>query len=238
MEILREIRNNLANQVETVDNTIETIDAYEKELQQLNQIASNQPVSYGTHFIISSLFLRDLLDYLSQWAVESIAYLTGVLAHGVMVIDHLVPFEMDVQEVTYVSGDIVSSTEALCSLDDKGFVLAATAHSHPGSGAGATNPSGVDMQHHQMLETNGYKAAGIIMTRDGYFRCYSKDMPFTVQVVGSDVQEISPNTYKLITVMQEHDESSSSDDYESKGKDEDNEKRSIFRISKKQISAG
>jgi len=233
MEVLREIRSNLLGQVKTIDSTIEKIENYEDKLQLLRDKALQEDVFDGVRYVISSLFLRDILNYLSQWDVESIAYLTGVSTQGGMVIDHLVPFDMDVQEVTYVSGDIVSSTQSLCALDDKGFVLAATAHSHPGSGAAATHPSGIDMNHHEMLETSGYKAVGIIMTRDGHFRFYSKDMPFSVQVVGSDVVEVGPNTYKLIDTdidesTQGHIVTGNNDDKEKE--EEHHEKRRFFGI--------
>lgn len=219
MKVLHDIRDNLIQQVETISSTIEKIEKKEEQLQLLREESATPQATDGGHFMLSSFFLRDVLQYLAQWPVESLTYLTGMNVGGVMVIDQLVPFAMDVQNATYVSGDIISSTEALCMLDDKGFALAATAHTHPGSGSTATHPSGIDFKHHRRLEGGGYEALGIILTRDGHVRFYSGGMPFFVEVVGEDVVNVGENVYQLLDVALPESECTDGTNDKTKGRE-------------------
>ncbi len=150
------------------------------------------------NFLISSLFLRKCYSYLMRGVEEAVTYLSGVEVGETAVIDQLVPFRMDVQEITSARGDIVSSTEVLILLSDRGYALQGIAHCHPGSGASATHPSSIDMEHHRRLEEGEYRALGLIMTRDGHCRFHTYRMPFSVTVVGNDIVKFDDNSYRLI----------------------------------------
>ena len=148
-------------------------------------------------FILTTFFLRRCYAYLMKNQYESIAYLSGIEIGDRQVLDELITFEMEKQEVCYVKGDIISSTEALITLSDRGFCLTGTVHCHPGSGAGATHPSGIDYRHHQRLEEGGFEALGIIMTRDGYVRFYTHRMEYSVRIEGLDGYWVEDDIYKL-----------------------------------------
>ncbi len=148
-------------------------------------------------FLLTTLFLRRCYQYLMKNQNESIAYLSGPTLAGKAILDELIQFDMERQEVCYVKGNIVSSTEALMMLSDRGYTLLGTIHCHPGGGAGATLPSGIDKKHHQRLEGGHFKALGIIMTRDGFTRFYSDKMPFSVEIRGDDGFWVEDDVYKL-----------------------------------------
>jgi len=148
-------------------------------------------------FIVTSKFLRRAYPHLMARPQESLIYVTGSEMGNVAVLDELVIFKLAVQEMAYVRGDFVSSTAALIDMGDRGYRLNGTLHCHPGGGACATFPSGIDMAHHERLERGGYKAVGIIMTRDGHFRFYTYRMPFIVEVFGDDVERLGGNSFRL-----------------------------------------
>lgn len=139
---------------------------------------------------------------------ESIAYLTGIKIDGDSILDELIPFNMERQEVCYVKGDIVSSTAALMMLSDRGYTLLGTIHCHPGAGAAATHPSGIDKKHHRRLEAGGFEALGIIMTRDGHTRFYTDKLAYDIEVIGYDGYWVSDDIFKLELDFEPSDEES------------------------------
>ena len=148
-------------------------------------------------FILTTFFLRRCYEYVMPSDKETLCYISGIRLKDCVIMDELIKFDMDRQETCYVSGNIISSTKALMTLTDRGFPLTGTVHCHPGRGAAATTPSGIDKRHHGRLEQGGFKALGIIMTEDGYVRFYSDQMPFKVDVIGKDGRWINTDTYYL-----------------------------------------
>ena len=203
MKELREIRDGLAEQLVKLDQLDQLITFGRRQVDQGGKGVSVTPSgkapapSSMKQFVISSLFLRRTSDYLMQVEEETLAYVSGIELGGVVVLDQLIAFNMDVQETGYVSGEIVSTTAALNMLSERGYALQGTIHSHPGGGAAATCPSGIDKNHHRRLEVGGYEALGIIMTRDGHVRFYTHKMPFGVTVVGRDVEQLEDHVFKL-----------------------------------------
>jgi hypothetical protein len=215
MKLLKDIREGIWEQVQKLDDLERQIE-FERRSRSPGTVAgmlvgdmsSGAPSQGGKpdmgsrmnvvpRFVVSSLFLRHAYEYLMQVDEETLAYVSGITLAGTSVLDHLVAFDMDVQEHAYVSGEAVSLTAALSMLSDRGFVLQGTIHSHPGAGPGATHPSGIDRNHHRRLEVGGYTALGIIMTRDGHLRFYTHEMPFEVQVVGRDVDQVERHVFRL-----------------------------------------
>lgn len=172
-------------------------DAIQPELP--NDGAQSEKCGGRRHFTLTTHFLkRTCYPYLMRSPLESIAYLSGVRCQDTTVVDQLVTFMMDAQSVTYVSGEPVSTSAALITIDELGYFLEGTIHCHPGAGRDATTPSLIDYRHHRRLEAAGYKALGIIMTRDGHVRFYTDHMPFVVDVIGNDVFKLDDTNYRLI----------------------------------------
>ena len=154
--------------------------------------------SEGIRFVVTSLFLRECHEHLTQQPEETVAYLSGLMVGNSVVLDCLVPVRNEIQEMGYAKADINAATDVLLSLSDRGFGLRGTIHSHPGIGIESTTPSTKDRTLHNGLEKGGYQAIGIIMTRDGHCRFFSHKMPFVVEVVGKDVVRLGYNEYRLL----------------------------------------
>lgn len=196
LEFIKTLGSHLSELAGMVDTYTEFAQiAAEKEQQDTP--TANDSETDGEHFTISTRFLRRCYAYVMQQREETLAYISGVNTGETTVLHELVPFELEEQEITYVKGDIVSSTAALIDLSDTGHCLRATVHNHPGGGKLATTPSHIDYQHHKRLEDGRYRALGIIMTRDGYVRFYTDKMPFSVTIVGIDGEWVAENLYQL-----------------------------------------
>lgn len=153
--------------------------------------------SLWPHYIVTSLFLRHCYPHLMKDEAEVVSYVSGPQVNNARILDHVIPFELSHRDLCHARGDIVSSTNALITLCNRGYCLHGTVHSHPGSGESATTPSLKDLTYHRRLEQGGYQAVGIIMTRDGYVRFFSSEMPFTLKVVGKDIVKLGHNSYRL-----------------------------------------
>ena len=201
--LLYGIKNKLSAQIQTIDDASCIISDLER--QGLDAARTRLPAGKTQcarkeqyHSVITTLFLRECYAYLMKGSDESIAYISGIERNSFSILDQLIPFQMDRQSPAYVSGNIISSTEALVMLSNCGYGLLGTIHCHPGSGETSTYPSGIDTKHHKRLEEGGYTALGVIMTRDGHFRFYSDKMPFSVEVIGKDTIRLGENSYRLL----------------------------------------
>ena len=148
-------------------------------------------------FVTTSLFLRECYDLLMRSPLESLHYVAGVRIGAFLSLDRLVSFRLEVQQVAYVLGDIIASTAALMLLSERGIPLTGWSHCHPGEGIERTSPSPTDLRHQQRLEAGGYACIGLIMARDGAFRFFSVELPFTSVVIGRDVTRLGPDVYHL-----------------------------------------
>jgi hypothetical protein len=71
------------------------------------------------------------------------------------------------------------------------------AHSHPGSGAGATHPSSIDINYLGRIQRAGADVVGIIVTRDGYVRFFTVNRPFHALVQGNGIEQVDEYVYRL-----------------------------------------
>jgi hypothetical protein len=193
---------------------------HECSIKNVNEHQCSKDLKSSKQFLMSTFFLRRCLELLTTDHCETLVYLTGNRIGDLVILDEIVSFQMDNRSVAYVRGDIVSTTEALIQLGDRGFQLQGTAHSHPGSGPYATTPSGIDYTHHGRLESGGYRALGIIVTRDGYVQFYTQQLAFKVEITGKDGRWIKKNRlFKLDLDFK--------GEWDSLNNDENNEKRKV-----------
>jgi len=159
------------------------------------EAAESKPV-----YTVSSWFLHNCFQYLVQRDVESLHFVTGVQRGGMFTLDKMVTFAMSLQTPVSAKGEIGSTHKALLEMERYGHKLHACFHSHPGKGATATSPSSVDFDFQARLEKGGYPAIGGIFSRDGYFRVFSLDRPFQINVFGKGVERIDDTVYHLTEV--------------------------------------
>jgi hypothetical protein len=146
---------------------------------------------------MSSLFLRKAYGDLVRDSAEQMHFVTGPESPDCRVLAEILTFEKIARTAVGVEGDPRATHRTLIQLGETGHRLLAWMHSHPGRGAHATKPSGTDLAHQARLERGGYPTIGVIASRDGYLRFFSKDMPFTLHVTGDDVRKINDRVYRL-----------------------------------------
>jgi hypothetical protein len=166
----------------------------------ITEIIEQMGVEDGPVYLMSSWFLHDCYRFLVQKEVESMHYVTGLQMGNVFTLDRMVTFHMSHQSVISARGDIRATHRVLIEIDRYGHGLHAYFHSHPGNGELTIRPSSVDLDYQARLEKGGYAAIGGIFSRDGYFRAYSLNNPFTVVIYGKGVAKINDRTYRLIEV--------------------------------------
>ena len=159
------------------------------------EAAESKPV-----YTVSSWFLHNCFHYLVQRDVESLHFVTGIQLGNTYTLDKMVTFEMSLQTPVSAKGDISSTHKALIDIEKYGHKLHACFHSHPGKGKSATSPSSVDFDYQARLEKGGYAAIGGIFSRDGYFRVFSLERPFQMNVFGKGVERIDDRIYHLTEV--------------------------------------
>ena len=159
----------------------------------------NLNVAHCPMFIADSWFLRDCVKHHTPLQDEVGSYITGQRLGNIFVLSRICAVDAQVQSPVRFIGTTQSSASKLIEILENGNKLHATFHSHPGRGAGATNPSGIDIRYMAKLQERGAKVLGLICTRDGYVRAYSPLMPFLFIVQGNGVESVEGDdcAYKI-----------------------------------------
>ena len=156
------------------------------------------PTAFPQTFVLESFFLSELIRALTPGANEEMHFLTGPKIGRLRIVSRFAaPVPLNRQSPVFVSASAKSVASVLIPIIEQGAELHICAHSHPGSGPGATTPSGTDIQCLGKLQQNGSPAIGCIVTRDGYVRFFSISTIFRVIVLGTGVKEISKNVYQI-----------------------------------------
>ncbi|MEN6532642.1 MAG: hypothetical protein ABFD89_03210 [Bryobacteraceae bacterium] len=159
-------------------------------LESLQRIASETVprVPAGINrYAVSSLFLHECFHALTADSREQLFFVTGSIVTGVNVLNQRIEFEHQKRSILGVTGDEVATHRALIKLEQFGHRLLGHFHSHPGSGAEATLPSGTDENFQARLERAGHVAVAAIFSRDGYVRFFRIDKNLQVDVYGAGV---------------------------------------------------
>jgi hypothetical protein len=139
-----------------------------------------------------------LIAALTPGANEEMHFLTGPKIGPIRIVCRLaVPVPLNRQSPVFVSASAKSVASVLIPIIEQGAELHICAHSHPGGGAGATTPSGTDIECLGKLQRNGSPAIGCIATRDGHIRFFSVHTKFHVMVLGTGVKEVSTNVFHI-----------------------------------------
>jgi hypothetical protein len=96
-----------------------------------------------------------------------------------------------------VTADARSTHRLLIKLEQFGHRLLAHFHSHPGKGADATRPSGIDERFQSRLESAGHLAVMAIFSRDGFVRFVRLDQNLEIEIYGEGIEKDESGTYHL-----------------------------------------
>ncbi len=169
-------------------------------LESLDRIAAEtrpRSTSGRPRFAVSSLFLHDCLKKLTPDKDEYLFFVTGSEIDGVFVLSQLLEFACLKRSMLGVEGDPRATHALLIKLEQYGHRLLAHFHSHPGTGAEATGPSGIDENFQERLERAGHVAVCGIFSRDGFIRFLRLDKNFELEIYGNGVEKHEANVYRL-----------------------------------------
>lgn len=175
-------------------------------LQELNRLihslreieTESLAVKRGSRrFVISSLFLYECFRELTADSREQFFFITGPETGGILTLDQKCGFEHVCRTAAGVEGELKSTHELLCKLENFGHRLLGHFHSHPGRGIGATVPSSVDRSFQHRLERGGYPTVAAVFSRDSLVRFFRLDGNFEISIHGKGVEEIEPNLFRI-----------------------------------------
>jgi hypothetical protein len=171
-------------------------------LDTLDQIAAESVEASGAvpRYVVSSWFLHDCFKKLTIDRNEQLIYITGPVVHGIAVLDQSVEIEHDKRTMVGVSANTRSTHRLLIHLEKFGHRLLGHFHSHPGNGADATHPSGIDEQFQRRLEAGGHQAVAAIFSRDGFVRFLRMDSKVQIEIYGQGVEQYAENVYRLTEI--------------------------------------
>ena len=148
-------------------------------------------------YAVDSWLLRDVVNQLGKGINEHICLLTGIEINGLKILSRISHVEYNEQSPVFAQSTIQSSSDALIEMEENGNKLHVIAHSHPGRGASATNPSNTDTTDLGRIQKAGSEAIGLIIVRDGYCRFFSAHHPFKIYVTGKGVKQVDENVFKV-----------------------------------------
>lgn len=176
---------------------IKTTNAFLNTLDAIAAAVPTRSQSDIPRFVVSSYFLHECFKKLTADQSEQFSFITGVELDGTLVLNQLLELEHDKRNLVGVTANSGFTHRLLIRLERFKHRLLAHFHSHPGNGAEATKPSGIDERFQTRLEKAGHLAIAAIFSRDGFIRFFRVDGEFEVEVFGEGVERREENIFKL-----------------------------------------
>ncbi|MFB6075742.1 MAG: hypothetical protein ABEK17_01220 [Candidatus Aenigmatarchaeota archaeon] len=150
-------------------------------------------------YLMDYSFLEEAYEFLVQDQNEGFCLVTGPETNkNVFALSTIIEPEMEFRSPGGAKpkfGQLADLLEDM--LEKRGNRMLSYFHSHPGSGQGATRPSGTDYDTQEKFERGGYPAIGAIFSRDGYIRFYSYARAFQIEVSGKGGEQVEQGIFKL-----------------------------------------
>lgn len=180
----------LEREIQKVNEFLESLDRIEGETMP-------KPAAGLRRYAVSSLFLHESFKKLTADHDEQFFFITGSEIDGVLVLDQWAEFAHQKRTMMGVTADTRATHNLLIKLERFKHRLLAHFHSHPGTGAEATHPSGTDENFQKRLESAGHVAAMAIFSRDGFVRFVRLDNNLEIEIYGEGVQKHEAGIYRL-----------------------------------------
>lgn len=159
--------------------------------------ASTAKSSATPRYEVSSLFLHYCFKELTADDCEQFYFVTGPEIDDTLVLNQRIEFLHEKRTRAGATGDIRSTHRLLIMLETFRHRLLAHFHSHPGKGASATQPSGIDENFQRRLESAGHVGVAAIFSRDGWVRFFRLDREVDINVFGDGVEKHEANLFRL-----------------------------------------
>lgn len=152
-------------------------------------------------YCISSRFLRENYEIFCRSEKESVHLITGPEIGSMKLLDDKLILKHEVREL--VEAKIFDSeiNTNLQNLHFEGYRLFGCFHVHPGCGAGAAYPSGIDMALIDKFEAGRYKTVSAIFSRDGFVR-FLAPFPFRINIFGKGVRKLNEELFCLVKISE------------------------------------
>jgi hypothetical protein len=186
----RKATTRLEREIQRVNEFLESLDRIEAE-------ATAKPEPGPRRYAVSSLFLHESFKKLTADRDEQFFFITGSEVEGVLVLDQWAEFAHQKRSMMGVTADMHSTHSLLIKLEQFKHRLLAHFHSHPGNGADATRPSGIDEGFQKRLEGAGHVAMMAIFSRDGFVRFVRLDNNLEIEIYGEGAEKHEPGVYRL-----------------------------------------
>jgi hypothetical protein len=168
-----------------------------ESLERIEAENTGRPNAGPRRYAVSSLFLHESFKKLTADKDEQFFFITGSEVEGVLVLDQWAEFAHQRRSPMGVVADVPSTHNLLIKLEQFGHKFLAHFHSHPGNGADATCPSGIDERFQRRLESAGHVAVMAIFSRDGFIRFVRLDQNLEIEIYGEGVDNHAPGIYRL-----------------------------------------
>ena len=182
---------------------LEHIELTNEFIGTLDGLVEEEAIKKATEhrkYVVSSLFLHESYRKLTADRDEQFFFVTGTEVGDSLVLDQWAEFSHEKRSMIGVTAEPRSTHSLLIKLEQFGHRLLAHFHSHPGKGAEATKPSGVDANFQQRLEKAGHVAVMAIFSRDGFVRFVRLDENLEIEIHGNGVENHAPGVYRLTNI--------------------------------------
>lgn len=153
------------------------------------------------HYRAGSRFLRDNYEIFCRSEKESVHLITGIETGALKHLDEKLILKHEVRELVEAKLFDSEINANLQNLHFEGYKLFGCFHVHPGCGAGATFPSGIDIELIDNFEAGKYKTVSAIFSRDGFIR-FLAPFPFRIHIFGKGVRKINEELFCLVKVSE------------------------------------
>jgi len=177
--------------VERANEFIATLDGLAREAREARE---------RRRYVVSSLFLHESFKKLTADQDEQFFFVTGTEIGGALVLDQWAEFAHQKRSMMGVTAEPRATHGLLIKLEQFGHRLLGHFHSHPGRGADATAPSGIDERFQGRLESAGHVAVMAIFSRDGFIRFVRLDQSLEIEIHGQGVENHAPGIYRLTDI--------------------------------------
>ncbi|PWU11725.1 MAG: hypothetical protein C5B51_02095 [Terriglobia bacterium] len=171
----------------------------------LDQLAADQAKAKSKgqpKSAVSSLFLHHCFKELTADEREQFFFITGPEIDGTLMLNQRIEFAHEKRSVAGASGDTGSTHRLLMMLEAFKHRLLGHFHSHPGKGASATQPSGIDENFQRRLEKAGHVGVAAIFSHDGWVRFFRLDRQVDINIFGEGVERHEAKLFRLTNLDQ------------------------------------
>ena len=175
---------------------VQKLACVQAQLEVVEKLLPKNTLKKPQEFVFSSVMLAESFSYCTERPEEGMQFVCGVDVDNLLLATKVMNVEYSARSVVYACGEDVATQRMTIDAHETGHLIIGLLHSHPGHGQDANYSSSIDRATQRRWE-NGRRFISGIWSRDGYLRFFSRRLPFTVRIVGNNIEQISDTLFKL-----------------------------------------